>query len=61
MSVYDLDTRRLLARERVEQLERDAQERPARRRRARVRQLLQGELPLLSAARRRAASLRLSS
>ena len=61
MSVYDLDTRRLLARERVEQLERDAQERPARRRRTRVRRLLQSEMPLLSAARRRAASLRLSS
>ena len=61
MSVYGLDTRRLLARERVEQLERDAQERPARRRRTRVRRLLQSEMPLLSAARRRAASLRLSS
>jgi hypothetical protein len=61
MSVYDLDTRRLLARERVEQLERDAQDRPAPRRRSRVRQLLQRELPLLSAARKRAASLRLSN
>lgn len=64
MSAYDLDSRRLYAREHVEQLKRDAQQPLPRRRRRRLRlrrKLLQNELPLLSAARRRAASLRLSS
>lgn len=62
MSAYDLDSRRLYAREYVERLKRDAQQPLPRRRRLRLRRkLLQNELPLLSAARRRAASLRLSS
>jgi hypothetical protein len=61
MSAYDLDSRRLIAREHVERLKRDAEPRPRRRRRYLRRQLLQRELPLLSAARRRAASLRPSS
>ena len=62
MSAYDLDSRRLYAREHVERLKRDAQQPLARRRRWRLRRkLLQNELPWLSAARRRAASLRLSS
>ena len=62
MSAYDLDSRRLYAREHVEQLKRDAQQPLPRRRRLRWRRKwLQNELPLLSAARRRAASLRLSS
>jgi hypothetical protein len=61
MSAYDLDSRRLYAREHAERLKRDAQSPLPRRRRSRLRQLLQSELPLLSAARRRAASLRLSS
>jgi hypothetical protein len=61
MSAYDLDSRRLVAREYVERLKQDAEPRPRRRRRYLRRQLLQRELPLLSAARRRAASLRPSS
>jgi hypothetical protein len=62
MSAYDLDSRRLYAREYIERLKRDAQEPLPRRRRWQWRrQLLQKELPLLSAARRRAASLRPSS
>jgi hypothetical protein len=62
MSGYDLDSRRLYAREYIERLKRDAQEPLLRRRRWQWRRrLLQTELPLLSAARRRAASLRLSS
>lgn len=59
MSAFDLDTRRLLAREHAERLKRDAQQ-PLARRRRRLRELLQRELPLQS-ARRRAASLRTSS
>jgi hypothetical protein len=59
MSAFDLDTRRLLAREHVERLKRDAQQ-PLARRRRRLRELLRRELPLQS-ARRRAASLRTSS
>jgi hypothetical protein len=59
MSAYDLDTRRLYAREYAERLKRDAQQ-PFSRRRRRLRELLQRELPLQT-ARRRAASLRLSS
>jgi hypothetical protein len=61
MSAYDLDSRRLIAREHVERLKQDAEPRPRRRRRYLRRRLLQRELPLLSAARRRAASLRPSS
>jgi hypothetical protein len=62
MSAYDLDSRRLYAREYAERLKRDAQPPLPRRRRRRLRlQLLQRELPLLSAARRRAAPLRPSS
>jgi hypothetical protein len=59
MSAYDLDTRRLYAREYAERLKRDAQQ-PFSRRRRRLRELLHRELPLQS-ARRRAASLRPSS
>jgi hypothetical protein len=59
MSAYDLDSRRLYAREYAERLRRDAQ-RPPRRRSRRLRLQLLRELPLLS-ARRRAASLRPSS
>jgi len=59
MSAYDLDTRRLLAHERIEQLRRDAQASPRRRRR-RLLQRIQRELRP-RAARRRAASLRTSS
>lgn len=59
MSAYDLDTRRLLAREHVEQLKRDAGRPLPRRRRRQLRlKLLLRELPLLSAVRRRAASPR---
>ena len=62
MSAYDLDSRRLYAREYVERLKRDARQPLPRRRRLRLRRkLLQNEWPLLSAVRRRAASLRLSS
>jgi len=62
MSAYDLDSRRLYAREYIERLKRDAQQPLPRRRRWRLRRkLLQNEWPLLSAVRRRAASLRLSS
>jgi hypothetical protein len=61
MSAYDLETRRLCAREYAERLRSDARRPLPRRRRSRLRQLLQRELPLLSAARRHAASLRLSS
>jgi hypothetical protein len=62
MSAYDLDYRRLYVREHVERLKRDAQPPLPRRRRRRLRlKLLQRELPLLEAARRRAASLRPSS
>jgi hypothetical protein len=62
MSAYDLDYRRLYAREHFERLKRDAQRPPSRRRRRHyLAKLLQRELPLLSAARRRAASLRPSS
>jgi hypothetical protein len=61
MSAYDLETRRLCAREHVDRLRNDARQPLVRRRRLRLRQLLQRELPLLSTARRRAASLRLSS
>jgi hypothetical protein len=59
MSAYDLDIRHLVVREHVERLKRDAERPPPRRRRRQLRQkLLLRELPLLSAARRRAASLR---
>jgi hypothetical protein len=58
MSAYDLDSRRLCAREYVERLKRDAQQPSPRRRRRRLRlQLLRESLP----SRRRAASLRPSS
>ena len=60
MSAYDLDSRRLYAREYAERLRRDAQRPSPRRRRRRLRLQLLRELPLLS-ARRRAASLRASS
>jgi hypothetical protein len=64
MSVYDMDSRRLHAREYAERLRADAQAASAsqgrRRRRLRL-QLLERELPLRSAGRRRAASLRPSS
>lgn len=61
MSAYDLDSRRLYAREYAERLKRDAQRPLPRRSRRRLRlQVLQRELPLLSALRR-AASLRPSS
>ena len=40
MELYDLDTRRLLCREHIEQLTRDAQPRRDRRRRHRLRTLL---------------------
>jgi hypothetical protein len=60
MSAYDLDSRRLYAREYAERLRRDAQRPLLRRRRRRLLQALQRELQLLS-ARRRAASLRPSS
>jgi hypothetical protein len=61
MSAYDLDTRRLCAREYIERLKRDAQRPlPRRRRRRLLRLQLLRELLLLS-ARRRAASLRPSS
>jgi hypothetical protein len=59
MSAYDLDSRRLYAREYAERLRRDAQS-PAPRRRRRLRLQLLRRLPLLS-ARRRAASLRPTS
>lgn len=59
MSAYDLDSRRLYAREYAERLKRDAQQ-PLSRRRRRLRLQFLRELPLLS-ARRRAASLRPSS
>jgi hypothetical protein len=58
MSAYDLDSRRLYAREYAERLKRDAQ-RPAPRRRRRLRLQLLREL--LLSARRRPASLRPSS
>jgi hypothetical protein len=58
MSAYDLDTRHLLAREHIERLKRDAGCPPHRRRRQLRLRLLLRELPLLSAARRRAASPR---
>jgi hypothetical protein len=60
MSAYDLDSRRLYAREYAERLKRDAQRFESRRRRRRLRLQLLRELPLLS-PRRRAASLRPSS
>ena len=60
MSVYDLDSRRLYAREYAERLRRDAQPLVPRRRRRRLLLQLLRELPLPS-ARRRAASLRPSS
>ena len=60
MSAYDLDSRRLYAREYAERLKRDAQRPLRQRRRRRLRLQLLRELPLLS-ARRRAASLRPSS
>jgi hypothetical protein len=60
MSAYDLDSRRLYAREYAERLKRDALRPPLPRRRRRLRLRLLRELPLLS-ARRRAASLRPSS
>jgi hypothetical protein len=60
MSAYDLDSRRLYAREYAERLQRDAQRPLPRRRRRRLLQALQREL-LLPSARRRAASLRPSS
>jgi hypothetical protein len=60
MSAYDLDSRRLYAREYAERLRRDAQRPAQRQRRRRLRLQLLRELPLLS-ARRRAASLRPSS
>jgi len=60
MSAYDLDSRRLYAREYAERLRRDAQPLALRRRRRRLLRQLLRELPLLS-ARRRAASLRPSS
>lgn len=60
MSAYDLDSRRLHAREYAERLKRDAQRLESRRRRRRLRLQLLRELPLL-ASRRRAASLRPSS
>jgi len=56
MLAYDLDSRRLLAREHAERLRHDARAFPRLRRR---RQLLESELPLQS-ARRRAAALRAS-
>jgi hypothetical protein len=62
MSAYDLDTRHLVAHEHVERLKRDAERPLPRRRRRQSRlKLLLRELPLLSAARRRAASLRPSA
>jgi hypothetical protein len=60
MSAYDLDSRRLYAREYQERLQRDAQRPASQRRRRRLRLRLLRELPL-TAARRRAASLRASS
>jgi hypothetical protein len=58
MYAYDQDYRRLYAREYAERLKRDAQQPAARRRRLRLRELLERELPLPSAARRRPASPR---
>jgi hypothetical protein len=55
MYAYDQDYRRLYVREYAERLKRDAQQPTARRRRLR---LLERELPLPSAARRRQASPR---
>jgi catechol 2,3-dioxygenase-like lactoylglutathione lyase family enzyme len=60
MSAYDLDTRRLYAREYAERLKRDAQPPSQPRRRRRLRLRLLRELTLLS-ARRRAVPLRPSS
>jgi hypothetical protein len=57
MYAYDQAYRRLYAREYAERLKRDAQGPAARRRRLRLRELLERELPLPS-ARRRAASPR---
>ena len=59
MSAYDLDSRRLYAREYAERLRRDAL-RPAPRRRRR-RNRLQALRELIVSARRRPASPRLSS
>jgi hypothetical protein len=50
MQPYDLDTRRLLAAERVAQLKRDARQEPARRRRVRP------HVPQVPWAERRAAT-----
>jgi hypothetical protein len=61
MSAYDLDSRRLYAREYAERLRRDAQRPASHRRRRRLRLQLLRELLLVLAARRRAASLRPSS
>jgi hypothetical protein len=60
MSAYELDCRRLYAREYAERLRRDARRPAARRRRRWLRLHALRELLLLS-ARRRAASLRPSS
>ena len=60
MSAYDLDSRRLYAREYAERLRRDAQRPAPRRRRRRLRLQALRELLIVS-ARRRAASLRPSS
>ena len=60
MSAYDLDSRRLYAREYAERLRRDAQRPAPRRRRRRIRLQALRELLIVS-ARRRASSARLSS
>jgi hypothetical protein len=60
MSAYELDFRRLYAREYAERLRHDARRPAIRRRRWRLRMRLLSELRPLS-SRRRAASLRPSS
>jgi hypothetical protein len=61
MSAYELDCRRLYAREYAERLRRDARRPAARRRRRWLRLHALRELLLSLSARRRAASLRPSS
>jgi hypothetical protein len=61
MSAYDLDSRRLYAREYVERLKRDAQQPSPQRRHRRLRLQLLRESLLQLPSRRRAASLRPSS